>query len=122
MPQKIYVVEDHPAMREAYAQLFGRVPDLELCGEASCGEDALAQISTCRPDLVLVDISLPKMSGFDLINELKTREPSLPMLIVSGHDRSAYQDLRLEGMVRGYVMKADGAHALVRSIRQVLTV
>jgi two-component system invasion response regulator UvrY len=107
-------------MRAAYAQLFVRMPDLELCGEASCGEEALDQIPTCHPDLVLVDLSLPRMSGFDLITQLKTMQPSLPMLVVSGHDRRAFHAPRLGNLVQGYVMKEDGPQALICSIRQVL--
>lgn len=120
MSQKIYIVEDHPAMRAAYAQLFFRLSDLELCGTASCGEEALAQIPICQPDLVLVDLSLPRMSGFDLIGQLQAMQPTLPMLVVSGYDRSTFPCHHLGSSIQGYVMKADGPHALIASIRQVL--
>ena len=120
MSRKIYIVEDHPAMRAAYAQLFFHLSDLELCGTASCGEEALAQIPICQPDLVLVDLSLPRMSGFDLIGQLRNIQPTLPLLVVSGHDRSAFPRHQLETGVQEYVMKSDGPHALVCSIRRVL--
>jgi DNA-binding NarL/FixJ family response regulator len=117
---QIFVVEDHPSMRAAYAILINAQPDLKLCGEASTAEDALESIPNMRPDLVLVDISLPGMSGLDLLKQLNVRFPDVPALIVSGHDRDLYTNSSLTN-AKGYIMKHEGPEVLLSAIRRVLS-
>lgn len=119
MSYQIFVVEDHPSMRAAYAMVIKTQPDLRLCGEAASGEDALMAIPQLHPDLLLVDISLPGMSGLDLLKKLNTQQPDLPALIVSGHDKALYADSALTN-AKGYIMKHEGPEALLTAIRRVL--
>jgi DNA-binding NarL/FixJ family response regulator len=122
MPHRIFIVEDHPAMLSTYQLLIERTPDLVMAGAVRTGEEALVQIPLQHPDLVLVDMALPRMHGLDLIHHLQALQPHLPILIVSGHEREAYlkpQAPPLSPMVKGYIMKDQGIWALLTAIRQV---
>ncbi len=123
MAHRIFLVEDHHVMRQAHADVIHYTPGLELCGEAGSGEEALKKIATSTPDLVLVDIALPGMSGLDLARRLEQEVPTLPLLIVSGHEKRLYFQNDLSGMgpnVKGYVMKHEGPVVLIQAIRRVL--
>jgi DNA-binding NarL/FixJ family response regulator len=122
MAHRIFLVEDHPVLRHSHAQVIQHTPGLEFCGEAGSGEEALEKIPASAPDLVLVDLSLPGMSGLDLIRQLEKERPELPLLIVSGHEMSLYQDdLKSMGTnVKAYVMKHQGPVFLLAEIMRVL--
>ncbi len=119
MSYQIFVVEDHASMRAAYAMVIKTQPDLLLCGEAENAEDALTVIPGLQPDLILVDISLPGMSGLELLRQLNTAQPDLPAIIVSGHDKTLYADSALTN-AKGYIMKHEGPEALLAAIWRVL--
>jgi DNA-binding NarL/FixJ family response regulator len=116
---RVFIVEDHPIVRQGYALLIQREPDMELCGEASSGRQAIAQIALLAPDLVVVDISLEEdMDGVELAKTLLATHTNLPILMVSGHDEAVYAERLLAIGARGYVMKGD-ALAFLRALRQV---
>jgi DNA-binding NarL/FixJ family response regulator len=117
--KRVFVVEDHPLMRQMLCTLVSRRSDLEVCGTAASGGEALEKIPAAGPDLVLVDVSLPGMSGFDLISAIMDDSPDLLALIVSGHDESVYADQALRSGARGYVMKGNPL-AIVKAIEAVL--
>jgi DNA-binding NarL/FixJ family response regulator len=119
MSYQIFIVEDHPSMRAAYKLVISTQPDLTLCGEAATGEDALLAIPAVAPDLVLVDISLPGMSGLDLLKQLNAQKPELPALIVSGHDKDLYSNSTLTN-AKGYIQKHEGPEILLAAIRKIL--
>jgi DNA-binding NarL/FixJ family response regulator len=119
MGYRIYIVEDHPAMRDAYASIIKTRPDLELCGIAATAEIALAEIAQARPDLALVDIALPGMNGIQFLTILSTKLPDLPALLVSGHDKEIYGANSLPN-VKDFVMKHEGPNALLKAIYSVL--
>jgi DNA-binding NarL/FixJ family response regulator len=117
------VVEDHALMRAVIAQVIRHTPDLEWCGEAQSAAEALDKIANCRPDLVLLDIAMPGMTGLELSHHLLRLQPDLPILIVSGHERHLYtppEGLGLAPNIKGYVMKHEGAPALLAAISLVL--
>ena len=101
----VFIVEDHNLVRRAMGQMIQRTPGLSLCGEAATAEAALAKIPACKPQLVLIDISLPGMNGIDLIRVLHEKYPSMLLLALSGHDESVYGALAIHAGARGYVMK-----------------
>jgi DNA-binding NarL/FixJ family response regulator len=103
----VFIVENHDVVRRLLATLIARTPDLTLSGQAVSAEEALEQIPLCRPQLVLVDISLPGMDGIQLIRILRERDPELLALAVSGHDESVYALPALRAGARGYVMKGN---------------
>jgi DNA-binding NarL/FixJ family response regulator len=119
--KKIFIVDDHPMMREGLAQLIGQERDLAVCGEADDAAQALEQIEKLTPDLALVDITLRSSSGLELIKDLRIRVPNLFILVISMHDESLYAERVLRAGGRGYIMKQEGGKKLLQAIRHVLT-
>ena len=118
--KRIFIVDDHPMMRQGLAQLIGAETDMAICGEAENAESALDNIGTLRPDLVLADISLPGKNGLELIKDFQAVQPGLPVLVISMHDESLYAERVLRAGGRGYIMKQEGGKKLMLAIRQVL--
>lgn len=118
--KRIFIVDDHPLMREGIRQWVGRTPGLEVCGEAESAVQAMAGIRRSAPDLVLVDISLPGRSGLELTKDLRARRPDLPVLVLSMHGEGLYAARALRAGARGYVMKRSGGDRVVSAIREVL--
>jgi DNA-binding NarL/FixJ family response regulator len=117
---KVLVVDDHPIVREGLSQVINHESDLTVCGEAESAQRALQVIDSTRPDVVIVDISLERSNGIDLIKDLKSRYPRLLMLVLSTHDESLYAERSLRAGARGYVMKQVAPQKLVGAIRQIL--
>lgn len=116
----VFIVEDHPVFREGLRQVVNREADLKVCGEAGDYDDALDGIVRLRPDLALVDISLPGKSGLDLIRKLRSQSSKVKLLIVSMHDEALYADRVLRAGGDGYVMKQEDPEEIVHAIRDVL--
>jgi DNA-binding NarL/FixJ family response regulator len=119
--QKLFIVDDHPMMRQGLAQLIQNEPDLSVCGEAENGRDAMAAIPAAKPDLVLADITLPDKNGLELIKDLHAIHPGLQVLVISMHEESLYAERVLRAGGRGYIMKQEGGKKLMEAIRQVLS-
>jgi DNA-binding NarL/FixJ family response regulator len=107
-------------MREGLAQLINREKDLQVAGEADTAAMAVEKASQLKPDLVIVDITLPGRSGLELIRDLHAVHPSVLVLVVSMHEESLYAERVLRAGGRGYVMKQEGGKKLMEAIRQVL--
>jgi DNA-binding NarL/FixJ family response regulator len=107
MKTRIFVLEDHPSMRENIARFVSGLPDMEVCGSAATAEDALAKLADANADLVLVDVSLPTMSGLDFLREARERWPQLRCLVLSGHDETAYLWRAFSLGAQGYVAKGN---------------
>jgi DNA-binding NarL/FixJ family response regulator len=116
---RIVIVEDHSIMRAVLTRLIEREPHLSVSEQASSGEEALSLMADDPPDLVLVDISLPGISGISLIKKLRERHPDILGLVVSGHKASIYGQEVFEAGARGYVEKAN-AHAIIDAINHIL--
>ena len=119
--KRILIVDDHPMMRQGLAQLIGEESDLSICGEAEKAQQAFEAIGKLKPDLVLVDISLPDKSGLELIKDMQAIQPGLTVLVISMHDESLYAERVLRAGGRGYIMKQEGGKKLMAAIRQVLS-
>jgi DNA-binding NarL/FixJ family response regulator len=104
MPHHIFIVEDHPLMRDMMAKYIADLPGLRVCGSVPTAEAALDHLPGTA-DFVLVDISLPGMNGIDLIGAIRTRWPDLVCLVCSGHDEASYVVRALDAGARGYVAK-----------------
>jgi DNA-binding NarL/FixJ family response regulator len=118
--KQIFIVEDHPAFREGLAQLLGAEEGLEICGQAGSAEEALQEIARLKPDLVLVDISLPGKSGLELIKELRALNRKLKLLVVSMHDEALYAARVLGAGGDGYIMKQEDTEEILCAIQDVL--
>ena len=118
--KRILLVDDHPLMRRGQADLLGREPDLEVCGESGSAREAMEAIAKMQPDLVLVDMGLPDKDGLELIKDILALHPGLPVLAMSMQDESLYAQRVLRAGGRGYVMKHEGPERLAAAIRTVL--
>jgi len=117
---RILIVDDHPITRGGLAELIRHEDDLTVCGEAESAAEALEKARSTRPDLVLVDITLPGRSGLELIKDLQSLRPNLPTLVLSMHDEALFAERALRAGARGYIMKHEGGDKVIRAIRVVL--
>ncbi len=117
---KIFLVDDHPLVREWLTNLIHQQPDLAVCGEAESAPQALQSIARLKPDVAIVDISLKSGSGIELIKAVKTHCPSVAVIVLSMHDENLYAERALRAGARGYIMKRETAKKVVAAIRQVL--
>lgn len=117
---RILMVDDHPIVREGMAQFLNAQADLDLCCEASTAEEALATLPDCDPALVIIDISLKKDSGLDLIKALRRAHPQLMLLAISQHEESIFAERALRAGANGYLMKQEATENILVAIRQVL--
>jgi DNA-binding NarL/FixJ family response regulator len=118
--KSVLIVDDHPMMRRGLAQLINHEPDLVASCEAGTASQALNMVVARKPDLVIVDISLPDRNGLELIRDIQVFHPYLPILVISMHDESVYAERVLRAGGRGYIMKQEGGRKLMQAIRQVL--
>src|SRR5580698_1640812 len=117
---KVLIVDDHPAVREALAGRIGRQPDMEVCGEAADVAEALQMLSESQPDIAVVDISLKKGSGIDLIKRIKNRNDGVCVLVCSMHSESLYAERALRAGALGYINKDQATDKIIEAIRRVL--
>lgn len=113
-------MEDHPVFREGLVQIINDAGDLTVCGQAESAEQAIDAIPGLKPDLVLVDITLPGKSGFELIKEVRAQNGSVKLLVLSMHDEALYADRVLRAGGDGYIMKQEDPEEVVHAIRDVL--
>jgi DNA-binding NarL/FixJ family response regulator len=118
--RRILIVDDHPVIRMGLADLMNSVPDLQICGHAEDHVSALREVEALRPDLVILDLSLNGRSGLEVLKDIKARDASQRVLILSMHDESVYAPRALKAGASGYVMKAEAAETLITAIQQVL--
>ena len=103
----VSLVEDHPVLRGVLRDYISRLPEVESCSAASTAEEALKEMDAGAPDLILVDLSLPGMSGIELVKKLRDRYPSLRCAILSGHRSRTYAGQALAAGADGYLLKGD---------------
>ena len=120
MPHRIFVVEDHPVMRDAYARVLAREPDIEVCGVVESAEAALDVFDGASCDLVIADVALPGMDGFDLVERLRARRPGLVALIISGYDEAVFARRAREVGAYAFLNKRALDQTLIATIRQAL--
>ena len=119
--RRVYIVEDHPITRRGLVELLNHESDLSVCGEAEAASQGLEQIKTLKPDLALVDITLPNRSGLVLIKDIRLWTPDVYVLVLSMHDESLYAERVLRAGGHGYIMKNEGGDKLLQAIRHVLS-
>jgi DNA-binding NarL/FixJ family response regulator len=119
-PARVLIVDDHPAVREALSIRISKVPDLVVCGEAEDEGGALQLVSSLKPDVAIIDISLKAGDGIDLIKRIKARDEKVRMLVWSMHSESLYAERALRAGALGYITKEQATDRIVEAIRQVL--
>lgn len=119
--KRVLLVDDHPVMRRGLKQVINAEEDLEVCGEAGDLIEAVQQVASLTPDLVVIDISLGDGgNGIELIKEIKAQFPEMGMLVASMHDESLFAERVLRAGARGYISKDEPAEALIKALRNVL--
>jgi DNA-binding NarL/FixJ family response regulator len=116
----VFVVDDHPLLRQGLALLINREPDLMVCGEAEEAQTAMTEIAAKKPDILIADISLNGPDGLDLLKNLRTQYPNLPVLILSMHDESIYAERALRARANGYIMKQEATEKVLVAVRRIL--
>ena len=120
-PKRIVIVDDHPLFRKGLEQLINSSGDaFAICGEAGDAAEGMSRIRELKPDLVIVDLSLPGANGIELIKNIRAEFERLPVLILSMHDESLYALRALRAGAQGYVMKQEALQNVIGAIREVL--
>jgi DNA-binding NarL/FixJ family response regulator len=117
---KIFLVDDHPLVREWLANLIEKNSDLTICGEAEDAPTALEAIAKLKPDLAIIDLSLGSGSGIDLIRSIRSSFPNVAMIVLSMHDERVYAERTIRAGARGYVMKRESTKKIIDAIHEVL--
>ena len=117
---KVFVVDDHPIVRQGLAQLINQEADLVVCGQAESARSTLESLESCRPDIMIVDVSLEGPDGIELLKEIKARDTRIPVLILSMHDESLYAERALRAGASGYIMKQEATELVLTAIRRIL--
>lgn len=104
---QVFLVEDHGMMRDALVEYLAGCPGVQVCGSAETADEALEDLATLQADVVLADVSLPGMSGIELVQEIGRRWPELPCLMLSGHHAASYVQRSRSAGARGYLLKGN---------------
>jgi DNA-binding NarL/FixJ family response regulator len=119
-PSTLVIVDDHPLFRAAIRQMLSQWPDLEVVGEASDGCESVELCRRLHPELVLMDLSMPNMDGFEATREIKLESPSTIVLALTAFEEPEYLLKALKAGASGYVVKHMGSQQIVGAIRRVL--
>ena len=117
---RVLIIDDHVMMRDGVAEIIEHADDLSVCGTASTANEGLDALNKLKPDLVLVDITLPGKNGIEFIKDARAMQPGLRVLVMSMHDESLYADRVLRAGGRGYIRKQEGGDKLIEAMRRVL--
>ncbi|HEY2459559.1 MAG TPA: response regulator transcription factor [Candidatus Acidoferrum sp.] len=120
MTARILIVDDHEIVRQGVRSILANRPDWEICGEASNGQEAVDAVSSLHPDLVVLDITMPQMSGLEAASRISQLSHKCPVLIFTMHESAALvADIRRSG-AQGYVQKSQAARDLIHAIETLL--
>ena len=116
---RVLIADDNESIRRSISQILHSQADIEVVCEAVDGADAVRKITEHRPDVVLLDITMPRMNGLEVAETIKTQFPSVQVLIVSQHDSRGFQWAALAAGVSGYIVKSNVGRDLVPELRRI---
>jgi DNA-binding NarL/FixJ family response regulator len=119
MTVRILVADDHPVVRHGLRTLLGSCPEWEIIDEAEDGIQAVERAERLKPDVVVLDVSMPKMDGLEACRRIRKRLPKSEVLIVTQHDSAQMMREALSAGARGYVVKSDAARDLLAAVEAV---
>ncbi|MBI5380867.1 MAG: response regulator transcription factor [Opitutae bacterium] len=115
---RVFLVDDHPLVREWLTNLLREQPDLEVCGQAADARSALAAMRAAPPDVAVVDLSLTSGTGLALIKDLHEQLPAIVIVVLTMHEEVSYAERAFRAGARGYVKKRDSTDQILEAIRQ----
>jgi len=116
---RIFIAEDHPLFRKGVISLLSSVPDFEVVGEATTGEEAVVRAAQLQPDVVLMDLQMPKVNGIEATRRILQESPSVRVLVVTLFEDEDSVFMALRAGARGYVLKDSDEEEMVHAIRAV---
>ena len=119
MTIRILVADDHPAVRHGLRTLLGGQPEWEIIDEAEDGVEAVEKADLLKPDVILLDISMPRMDGLEACRRIRKGVPKAEVLIVTQHDSPQMMREAVSAGARGYVVKSDAARDLLAAVEAV---
>ena len=116
---KVLIADDHPVVREGIRQVLGTSSDINVGGDASDGIEMLKKVRTGHWDVVLMDLAMPGTNGLDLLKQLKSESPNLPVLILTMYPEDQYAVRVLQAGASGYLMKGCPPNEVIDAVRKV---
>ncbi len=120
MAYQVIIADDHDIIREGLKNILKNQPDYQVAAEAVHGEETLEKVETIKPDLLLLDISMPKLSGLDLIKKIKTISSQTKILIITVYKTYAYIMKAFEAGADGYLVKEKAAEELIPALAKII--
>ena len=117
---RVFLVDDHPIVRQGLSLLIDREPDLMVCGVADGASSAVAAMANAMADILVLDISLEGPDGLEFLKTIRMRDPNLPVLILSMHDELIYAERAMRAGANGYIMKQEATEKVLVAIRRIL--
>jgi DNA-binding NarL/FixJ family response regulator len=119
MTIRILLVDDHPIVRQGLKTLLEAHPGWEIIGEAADGLEAVDKADRLHPDVMVLDVTMPKMNGLEACRQIRQKAPGLEILFVTQHDSPQMMREALEAGARGYVVKSNAARDLLEAVEAV---
>ena len=117
---RVFLADDHAMVREGLAALVAKDPRIEVIGQCGDGMQVIEQAAGLKPDVAVLDITMPGLNGLDVCRELRRRCPSTPVLILTMHDEEQFVASALENGASGYLLKESAADELAAAIHRVM--
>jgi DNA-binding NarL/FixJ family response regulator len=121
MTISVFLADDHAIVREGLVTLLAAQADIEIVGTATNGRDAFSQVGSLRPDVVILDISMPGQDGIETTRQILAKWPGTPVVILSMHSGAQHVFHALEAGARGYLLKESAAREIIEAVRMVQT-
>ena len=116
---RIIIADDHVVVREGTRELLQKEQDLEVVGEAGDGEEAVRLVKELKPDVAIVDVSMPRLNGIEATKQIKVISPSTAVLILTAYDYDQYVFALLEAGAAGYLLKDSRSQEVIGAVRAV---
>jgi DNA-binding NarL/FixJ family response regulator len=116
---RVLIIDDHPLMRRGLRETLASEPDLEICAEAADVDEALQHVRKSKPQLAIIDVSLPSGSGLELAKQIQALDRGIKMLFVSIHDDAVFAERALRAGALGYINKSRPSDELLEAVRKV---
>ncbi len=118
--KRIFIAEDHAILRDGLRAMLASLPDCEIIGEAEDGREAIRGVQSGKPDLVILDLSMPRMNGMEALKEIKKISPETKVLVLTIHSGDEYVLPVLKAGADGYMLKYDTQAELMSAIKSIL--